>query len=91
MRQPNTSVRCDIQPAEVGARHKQLLVRVGTERLVADQAPIGVGRAKPEVADRGFALVKNRRRAESLSKAGHANLRQPLDGLVKVIDPRLGQ
>ena len=91
MRQPDTGVRRDIEPAEVRAWQEQLLVRVGAERLVIVQAKVGVGRAKPEVADRGFALVKNRRRAESLSKAGHANLRQPLDGLVKVIDPRLGE
>ena len=91
MRQPDTGVRRDIEPAEVRAWQEQLLVRVGAERLVIVQAKVGVGRAKPEVADRGFALVKNRRRAESLAKAGHTNLRQPLDGLVKVIDPRLGE
>ena len=55
------------------------------------QAKVGVGRAKPEVADRGFALVKHRRRTKPLAKAGHANLRQPLDGPVKIIDPWLGQ
>ena len=91
MRQPDTGVRRDVEPAEVGARQQQLLVRVGAERLVVVQAKVGVGRAKPEMADRGFALVKNRRRAEPLAKAGQANLRQPLNGLVKVIDARLGQ
>ena len=89
MGEPPAHTRGDVQPVEKGLGQDDLMigVRPGGPKSIGRT----VGKLATKIAGRGVALVEEGRRPNLLSKAGQLHVGQTLDGLEKVVNPRLNQ